>query len=245
MRKNASSNFYLLIGRVEGLDDEGDTYAVTLSYEVYNRIRKAEETMFTTVYFKDPNKSRFNGRCSVPWAQIAKTKNLRYGSVVAIIVSFPGTDFSEAYGYAIHYSGRVWLGEQDREENGNEEEKYAIGGTITWMNEKVDRKGTPYLAMNVFFGYDKYGNAASTIVQVRSPELIARCKKILMPRDDGTRFSAWFKCGVPYRYSTKNGRNQEIYTAFDMTMTGCCKTKTEVSYENKENPDTKLPGQEF
>lgn len=91
-----------------------------------------------------------------------------------MIVYFTGNDFAEAYGYGIYYSGVVGLGAER-----SEDVKYSIGGTINWMEDKIDNAGTPYLSMNVFFGYDRYGNAASAIVQVRDPVLMETCKRML------------------------------------------------------------------
>ncbi len=63
-----------------------------------------------------------------------------------MIVYFTGNDFAEAYGYGIYYSGVVGLGAER-----SEDVKYSIGGTVNWMEDKIDNAGTPYLSMNVFF----------------------------------------------------------------------------------------------
>ncbi len=52
MRKN-DSDFYMLVGRVEEVTDEGNRYVVKVSYEIFNRVRRQEETVMTTVYFQD------------------------------------------------------------------------------------------------------------------------------------------------------------------------------------------------
>lgn len=164
MRKKRQRFLYAC--RTRGrVTDEGNRYVVKISYEIFNRVRRQEETVMTTVYFQD-QQSRMDDKKPIPWVQIARGKNIRPGRTVAMIVYFTGNDFAEAYGYGIYYSGVVGLGAER-----SEDVKYSIGGTVNWMEDKIDNAGTPYLSMNVFFGYDRYGNAASAIVQVRDPVL--------------------------------------------------------------------------
>lgn len=101
MRKN-DSDFYMLVGRVEEVTDEGNRYVVKVSYEIFNRVRRQEETVMTTVYFQD-QQSRMDDKKPIPWVQIARGKNIRPGRTVAMIVYFTGNDFAEAYGYGIYY----------------------------------------------------------------------------------------------------------------------------------------------
>lgn len=232
MRKR-DSDFYMLVGRVEEVSDEEDRYIVRVSYEIFNRIRGQEETVMTTVYFQD-QQSRMDDKKPIPWVQIARGKNIRPGRTVAMIVYFPGNDFSEAYGYGIYYSGVVGLGAEHEEDV-----KYGIGGTVNWMEDKIDSAGTPYLSMNVFFGYDRYGNAASVIVQVRDPRLMDACRRMLAPQEN-LHWNAWFKCGNPYRFEGRNHRIYEIYTATDMTRTNYF--TREAKHENQTHQNPELQG---
>ena len=235
MRKN-DSDFYMLVGRVEEVTDEGNRYVVKVSYEIFNRVRRQEETVMTTVYFQD-QQSRMDDKKPIPWVQIARGKNIRPGRTVAMIVYFTGNDFAEAYGYGIYYSGVVGLGAER-----SEDVKYSIGGTVNWMEDKIDNAGTPYLSMNVFFGYDRYGNAASAIVQVRDPVLMETCKRMLAPLEN-LRWNAWFKCGKPYRFEGRNRRIYDIYTATDMTRTNYF--TREAPHENQTDQNPELQGQEL
>lgn len=237
MRKNANSDYYLLIGRVEEFYEDSNRFTVKVSYEILNRAKRMEETAYTTIYFEDQQK-RNDGRRPIPWAQIAKGKRLHKGSVIAVVVYFVGNGFEEAYGYAINYSGIVWLGSNEE----TDEEKNAVGGIVNWMSDKIDQSGMPYLSMGVFYGYDRYGNAMSAVVQVRDEKLMQRCKQKLMPMDDGTRASAWFKCGSPYDYRGRDGRNHRIYTAFDMTKTGTYTQRRKDNHEDKRDQNPELQG---
>ena len=158
MRKN-DSDFYMLVGRVEEVTDEGNRYVVKVSYEIFNRVRRQEETVMTTVYFQD-QQSRMDDKKPIPWVQIARGKNIRPGRTVAMIVYFTGNDFAEAYGYGIYYSGVVGLGAER-----SEDVKYSIGGTVNWMEDKIDNAGTPYLSMNVL----------DTIAMAMPHQRLSRC----------------------------------------------------------------------
>lgn len=72
------------------------------------------------------------------------------------------------------------------------------------MEDKIDNAGTPYLSMNVFFGYDRYGNAASAIVQVRDPVLMETCKRML-----GTAGKPSLECLVQMRKALSVRRPQQ------------------------------------
>lgn len=211
MRKDGC-DFYMLVGRVEEVRDEKDRYVVKISYEIRDRVHRCEKTITTTVYFQDQQERRDDKKL-IPWVQIARGKNIKVGKIIAMTVFFSGNDFSEAYGYGIYYSGIVALGAER-----DEDIKYGVGGTVNWMEDKIDSTGTPYLSMSIFFGYDRFGNSSSTIVQVRDPRLIATCKRMITPKTT-CHWGAWFKCSKPYRFKGRNNRIYEIYTATDMTRT--------------------------
>lgn len=216
MRKN--EELYLLIGKVETIEDYGDSLQVVVAYDRLNRETKEYEHLNTRIVFRD-QEQRSDGKPPYLWATWAREKQITPGSVIATVVRFPDEDLGEANGYAVHYNGIIGFGVDEL----NQKPRHAVGGMITWMADKVDSNGRPYLSIGISAGKDYYGNPVSTIVRVRDPRLMERCKKQLAVRDDGTKSIAWFKCGDVFVYTRQDLAEQTVYTAFDMVKTGTYK----------------------
>lgn len=216
MRKN--EELYLLIGRVETIDDFGSDVHVVVSYDRFNRGTKEYEHLNTRIVFRDQEQGN-DGKKPYRWATWAREKRIIPGSVIATVVRFPDENLTEANGYSVHYNGIIGFGVDEF----NQKPRHAVGGMVTWMADKVDTNGKPYLSIGVLAGNDHYGNPISTIIRVKDPQLMERCKKQIAVREDGTKSIAWFKCGDAFVYTRQDLGEQTIYTAFDMVKVGTYK----------------------
>lgn len=216
MKKN--DELYLLIGKVDSIEDYGDSFHVLVSYDRLNRGTRQYERLSTRIVFRD-QEQRDDGKLPYCWAKWAREKKITPNCVIAVVVRFPNEDLTEANGYAVHYNGIIGFGVDDL----NQKPRHAVGGMVTWMADKVDVNGKPYLSIGVSAGRDRYKNSISTIIRVRDPKLMEQCKKQLAVREDGTKSIAWFKCGDVFVYTSRDLVEQTMYTAFDMVKIGTYK----------------------
>ena len=216
MKKN--DELYLLIGKVESIDDRGDSLHVIVSYDWFNRGTAQFEKIHTRIVFRD-QEQRNDGKRPYLWATWAREKRITTNCVIATVVRFPGDNLEEANGYAVHYNGIIGFGVDEMHQS----PRHAVGGMVTWMADKVDANGQPYLSMGIAAGKDRYNNPISTIVRVRDQKLMEQCKRQLAVREDGTKSIAWFKCGDVFVYTRADLVEQTMYTAFDMVKIGTYK----------------------
>lgn len=213
MKKN--EELVLMIGTVKQMEDSGSKYGVTIEYDYYDASVSKEGKKDMVVFFQNQKPAEGNDKAPIMWADIARNMNMRVGSVIAVLAR-PNKDGTKADGYVCRYNGVITFAPDEEHMRA----RNAVGGLVTWLHDKVDANGKPYVSMGVSIGRSKDGSWNTATVKTNNEKLMSRCKKALTPREDGTMKYAWFNCGEVYTALNGEGEEFAIYTAFDFTITG-------------------------
>lgn len=213
MKKN--EEMFLVIGKICEIQDiSPQKYELTVTYDQYSQTEKKMEEAKSRIVFQN-QESRADGKEAIPWAEIARKKRFRVGNVVAALVRFPMGNFEQGNGYRVVYGGVITFPPDENHDHA----RNAVGGMVTWMRDKINGKGEPYLSIGLYLGKDRQGDMQSTVIQVIDTRMMERCKKALEPKE-GIKSYAWFRCGEVYQYLDGELNERSIYTAYDMTKIG-------------------------
>lgn len=220
MKKN--EEMFLVIGKICEIQDVSpQKYELTVVYDRFNQAEKRMEEARSRIIFQN-QEPRQDGKEAIPWAEIARKKRFRAGNVVAALVRFPLGDFEQGNGYRVVYGGVITF--PPDENHGYA--RNAVGGMVTWMKDKINSKGEPYLSVGLYLGKDRQGGMQSTVIQIIDRQMMKRCREELEPRGKIKSY-AWFRCGEVYEYLDSELNERSIYTAYDMTKTGTCQRPAE------------------
>lgn len=210
-----NEELFVLVGKVIMVQEDTEKCVVTLEYEEYEQGRNIivkTDVVFWNQRVRDDKKN------PIPFADKVKRMKLRNSSIVMTTVRFRDETHQEANGYTCIYNGIISFPPDQSHDRG----RSVVGGTVTWMYDGIDGSGNTYLSMGVFIGMDRYGQPQHVNVNTKDETLMRRCRDRLLPKTDGTRMNAAFRCGDAYQARNAQGTSYSVYRAFDFTIKGSC-----------------------
>lgn len=210
-----NEDLYVMVGTVKEIKDSKNAFEVTIEYDVYNRDERKEEKQSTVLIYQNQVPLEDSEKKPIPWADFVRKMKLREGSTIFTLAR-PSKNFVKADAYTCRYSGIMAFPADDE----HEAPRHVIGGLVSWIRDKTDVNGKPYVSMGVYIGKNKDGEYQTVTVNIRNEKMLERCKKALSPRDDGSKRYALFACGDAYVFLNNEGFEVSMYTAYDFTVTG-------------------------